>query len=58
MTQFSKNIYFGMLCQAMDYTDFQATRDAHNKKLPVVNQTPTLCPLFSQADEQIYNRSV
>lgn len=58
MTQFSKNIYFGVLCQVMDYTAFQATRDAHNKKLPVVNQTPALCPLFSQAVEQTYSRSV
>lgn len=31
MTQFSKNIYFGMLCQVTDHTAFQATRDARNK---------------------------
>lgn len=42
----------------MDYTAFQATRDAHNKKLPVVNQTPALCPLFSQAVEQTYSQGV
>lgn len=52
MTQFSENIYFGMFYQVMDYTAFQATRYAHNKKLPVVNQTPALCPLFSQAVKQ------
>lgn len=40
-----------MLCQVMDCTAFQATRDAHNKKLPVVNQTPALSTLFSQAVE-------
>lgn len=58
MTRFSKNIYFGMLCQVMDCTAFQATRDAHNKKLPVVNQTPALSTLFSEAVEQTYSRSV
>lgn len=47
-----------MLCQVMDCTAFQATRDAHNKKLPVVNQTPALSTLFSQAVEQTYGRSV
>lgn len=58
MTRFSKNICFSMLCQVMDCTAFQATRDAHNKKLPVVNQTPALSALFSQAVEQTYSRSV